>query len=1398
MTESGGITGMSLNDVRKLIEDKSLPEGILEVFDKLSGLVIALSPLYGGTGSAILWPLLEPKDALVGAVKAAIKRITRSRPRDYLEQAKRFAAANTLLTFTAYFDALRMCEPELTAALGLSPEDKRRIASQAAAHAQGTLPLDLDDGSSATALIFNVPHPATPHNSANGESRQRLYWDMGWHILSGADVELCMGTRSFQPHKVEEVLTERVPMMAESVYLAEFLGMVVDYQPFFVWSTLQDQADKDVLLRRLNDNLRAAGEDSQLRFELLGAALHELDLGLERLSRAIAAQPQSSLEGPRLPLSAAARAAEALRRRYTADIEQPVIDDRYDPPTGGPRLKYPGNAAAYVPQLYRQVRYAAGETHLERDEEWAELPAADDLGPAITRYVESPYGAESPLLILGHPGSGKSLLSRVYAARLHYPRYTVVRVELRDANPAVNIQKQIEDQIRKDTGYDVNWADLADNLPLSPPVVILDGYDELLQATGRLFTDYLDQVQRFQRDALIQNHPVRVIITSRITLIDKAIIPPGTTVLRLEPFDEPRRTEWISRWNVCNATYFQQAKVKPFKLRDNEKLIDLAQQPLLLLMLAIFDSADNALSERPDIDQTILYDELLRRFIERELGKGEHGVAFLGLHPEDRRPLVDRELIRLGVAAIGMFNRQEVKILRAQLDSDLAYFCAERPVTTDLYGQSQSEILLGSFFFIHESRSRLAADEDANGAQYAAPATKAAHTTSPTAFEFLHNTFGEFLAADFILRHVIENAATIRDLSGKPTLERARQQHLSNLSPYFFASLLYTPLHTRPNILTLVREWSFHRIPIDPSARAEILDSLDDIIRTQLRTFLVGTDSLDMSARARVVPHGETAPTSPPYDPLPTLGHLSVYTLNLIVLRTYLSDQDYRFDEKALDAGARPWDRLTALWRSWFAPESLGALSTQFTATRSKHHLTLEPARSKLNVTPNMHLETAYNTAVALADDLIAAGLGLQLASLTVFPENSFNALLDRFPPEAGEMGVSAQAMRARMYRSGDQEDFKLVYDQLGDHGFKVPEFMLNFVELFDRTMIAPRRDQLSIGMTDMRDLVQLSRYEAELLVAWCAKSEPLWLAESLLGSPERFEPVESPKILNSFLLSAAAAPVLRAANRRLNATQYAGFSQAILDGSSGRGIAFFDIDTAAALALLAWQGSSTKLCLQSLDVIQLKCERGAWHLCDIPLETWAGLADLFTENRADFEIRRRKFIIIMDDQMERFLPESQSAVSVYELRIIELWLQMLRIGTAKHRKLLLEALLNVIPTAVEDHDPLSRSWFLLLFRWARENDQAKLVNDILSGENNFSNRKWWLYFGAASADGPEAIDLDWASRDLTYREAMDLRWALNVWHESGAQWHGDPVGCHGPRFRRARPRVRHEAPAAK
>ena len=105
---------------------------------------------------------------------------------------------------------------------------------------------------------------------------------------------------------------------------------------------------------------------------------------------------------------------------------------------------------------------------------------------------------------------------------------------------------------------------------------------------------------------------------------------------------------------------------------------------------------------------------------------------------------------RLGVAALGMYNRYKVHILARELDADLAFFKLERAVAPRPGRHlSQADLLLGSFFFVHKSKA-----QHRSGAQDT-------HEEA-AAFEFLHNTFGEFLTADFIVRRVVAQVLALR------------------------------------------------------------------------------------------------------------------------------------------------------------------------------------------------------------------------------------------------------------------------------------------------------------------------------------------------------------------------------------------------------------------------------------------------------------------------------------------------------------------------------------------------------------------------------------------------------------------------------------------------------------
>ena len=131
------------------------------------------------------------------------------------------------------------------------------------------------------------------------------------------------------------------------------------------------------------------------------------------------------------------------------------------------------------------------------------------------------------MIILGQPGSGKSLLTKVLSAQLMSNAYTVIRIPLREVNAEDGIDILVEDQIKKITNRSLStqgYGGFATQFKDRPLIIILDGYDELLQAKGNVFSGYLEKIRTFQQDQKSMGRAVRIIITSRITLIDKMCI----------------------------------------------------------------------------------------------------------------------------------------------------------------------------------------------------------------------------------------------------------------------------------------------------------------------------------------------------------------------------------------------------------------------------------------------------------------------------------------------------------------------------------------------------------------------------------------------------------------------------------------------------------------------------------------------------------------------------------------------------------------------------------------------------------------------------------------------------------------------------------------------------------
>lgn len=135
----------------------------------------------------------------------------------------------------------------------------------------------------------------------------------------------------------------------------------------------------------------------------------------------------------------------------------------------------------------------------------------------------------------------------------------------------------------------------------------------------------------------------------------------------------------------------------------------MARQPLLLLLLALYDAGGNALQRGTPapLKRSRLYEVLLRDFTERETGGA-------------RRVLIDQELVMLGTVALSMLARGRQVITDESLDRDLPALC---------HGGEDD-----------------GADEHGH-VDWARRATERFFFVRRNGHAFLHSTFGEFLVA---------------------------------------------------------------------------------------------------------------------------------------------------------------------------------------------------------------------------------------------------------------------------------------------------------------------------------------------------------------------------------------------------------------------------------------------------------------------------------------------------------------------------------------------------------------------------------------------------------------------------------------------------------------------------
>ncbi|GAA0569916.1 hypothetical protein GCM10010172_62950 [Paractinoplanes ferrugineus] len=592
------------------------------------------------------------------------------------DRTERLAAAHTIVVVAAYFDAISDVDLDWARLTG---EDQLRLAGHDVTGARDLTTAALRAG-------VALPEPHIPHE------RYLAELDTFYASLSASLFRFLSGLAPFDDLSDGErnVLHGEITAggrRARQRYEQMLLDLSAECPDMALWI---DRRHQQLVEQRL---------------DMLEPSLRELERLLSGVARATRADG----------------VPDALRRAHAAMLRHRIVES-VDLPDG---LDVPTLDRAYIPPAFQVAERSA--TRSPADEAtWQDVEVRHDIDRFLAGFLGSPRALRAPLLVLGQPGAGKSVLTRILAARLSETRFLPIRVPLRDVDSSVLLHQQIEQAIMAATTEEAAWAQLARSTE-ALPVVLFDGFDELLQATGVSQTDFLQKVAEFQQREQEQGRAAAVIVTSRISVADRAALPPETLLMRLQPFDEPRIRSWVGMWNETNATNLAVRGCTPL---DPDAVLahpDLAGQPLLLLMLALYDSDANALRGRGRLTTGELYEQLLLGFARREAAKADPKLSPAALEPD-----AARELTRLAVVAFAMLNRSAQWVGESAVTGDLAATLGEPP--------GESELIFGRFFFLHRAQA-------IRGGQ------------PRRTYEFLHATFAEYLVARFTWQLLAEAVA---------------------------------------------------------------------------------------------------------------------------------------------------------------------------------------------------------------------------------------------------------------------------------------------------------------------------------------------------------------------------------------------------------------------------------------------------------------------------------------------------------------------------------------------------------------------------------------------------------------------------------------------------------------
>ena len=350
--------------------------------------------------------ILGAKPIIEKSIKNIAKVFTKNKFTDFTTKYDYAQIAQVLIVFAAYFDSIKLYLPDEERKIKISSKEKQLLTDSSISQYVDFIK---ERWNKKDIFEYDLSIPDPVENLKDYlEQLQKFYEILNKEFLQFYEKLSFFDDMNEEKREHFLMIIRGLPAKAVENYEKQYYQLAINFNDFFVWTNIEEH-------KKIQK---------------------KLDVGFSEIARLVSDYCEKSSN------SKAKNTLEQYRKKYNSYVDTPVVDVSEMNFCSTDEIIFPNKRHIFVPQSFKALTYK-NDIHLENRDTWKMCDERDDIGKFVSDILRHSITGSLPLLILGNPGAGKSLLCNMLAAQILYHEYHVIIIKLRDTVAEQTVPQQI-------------------------------------------------------------------------------------------------------------------------------------------------------------------------------------------------------------------------------------------------------------------------------------------------------------------------------------------------------------------------------------------------------------------------------------------------------------------------------------------------------------------------------------------------------------------------------------------------------------------------------------------------------------------------------------------------------------------------------------------------------------------------------------------------------------------------------------------------------------------------------------------------------------------------------------------------------------------------------------------